>query len=250
MIKPLVSVITPTYNSSNFIVDTVISVLKQTYQNFELIIVDDCSTDNTWEIIQELQLKDTRIRTFKMNRNSGAALTRNFAIERANGNFIAFLDSDDLWMKNKLELQVQFMLQNEYAFTYTDYLIIDEEGRDIKRTVSCPEIMDYNKLLKNTIIGCLTVMIDVNKLGKPIMPNIQPEDTALWLKILQNGHKAYCINETLAKYRIVSNSVSSNKIEVSKKMWRVYRHSENIGFFKSLWYFSNYAWNAVKKHYL
>lgn len=250
MSQPLVSIITPTYNSSKFIIQTVQSVLNQTFDNFEHIIVDDCSTDNTWDILLELQKKDSRIKIERMRENSKAALTRNHGIKLAKGKYIAFLDSDDLWEPNKLEIQVQFMQNTQCAFSFSNYRMIDEDGKDLNRLVKCPKVISYKDLLKNTTIGCLTVMLDTEKLGKPIMPNLQPEDTALWLKILRKGEKAYCIQEVLASYRIVKNSASSNKIKVAKKMWKVYRESENLSFIPSLWNFSHYAWNAVKKHYL
>lgn len=249
MMQPLVSIITPSYNSLRFIEDSVRSVLNQSYTNFELIIVDDCSKDNSWLPIQELAKQDNRIHTYQLQKNSGAAMARNFGIQKANGKYLAFLDSDDLWDENKLEKQVQFMQENNYVFSFTNYRMIDEEGVALNKVVECPKVIDYKQLLKNTTIGCLTVMLDIEKLGKVNMPNLQPEDTALWLKILRNNEKAYCIQETLASYRVVGNSASSNKLKVAKKMWIVYRQSEKIGKLESSWYFINYAWNAVKKHY-
>lgn len=187
MKKPLVSIITPTYNSSKFINETVQSVRNQTYQNFEHIIVDDCSSDNTWMILEDLEKEDSRIKLLRMDKNSGAALARNQAIQLAKGKYIAFLDSDDLWEPRKLELQVQFMHNNNIAFSFTNYKMIDENGQDLNRVVTCPEVINYKDLLKNTTIGCLTVMIDIDKIDKLVMPNLQPEDTALWLKILKKG---------------------------------------------------------------
>ncbi len=249
MMQPLVSIITPSYNSLRFIEDSVRSVLNQTYTNFELIIVDDCSKDNSWSLIQELVKQDNRIQTYQLQQNSGAAMARNFGIQKANGKYLAFLDSDDLWDEKKLEKQVNFMESNNYNFSFTNYRMIEENGNILNKIVECPQIIDYKELLKNTTIGCLTVMLNIEKLGKVNMPNLQPEDTALWLKVLRNNEKAYCIQETLASYRVVGNSASSNKLKVAKKMWIVYRKSEKIGKLKSSWYFVNYAWNAVKKHY-
>lgn len=250
MNQPLVSIITPSYNSTPFIAETIQSVLNQTYTNFELIIVDDCSKDNSFEILTEFSKQDERIKVYKLEKNSGAAMARNYGIQTANGKYLAFLDSDDLWDMNKLELQVEFMERNSYEFTFTNYRMIDEQGNILNKVVRCPSVIDYKSLLKNTTIGCLTVMLNIEKLGKPIMPNLQPEDTALWLKILRENYKAYCLQEELASYRLVGNSASSNKLKVAKKMWIVYRKSENINRWKAMWYFINYVWNAVKKHYL
>lgn len=250
MNQPLVSIITPSFNSSRFIEDTINSVLTQTYPHFELIIVDDCSKDNSWEMISAFSKKDERIKIYQLEKNSGAAVARNFGIQVSNGKYLAFLDSDDLWDQHKLEAQVKFMESSNYLFSFTNYKMIDEDGNSLNKTVACPNVIDYKSLLKNTTIGCLTVMLNIEQLGKPTMPNLQPEDTALWLKILRNDNKAYCLQEVLASYRIVGNSASSNKYKVAKKMWIVYRKSENINRFKASWYFVNYAWNAVKKHYL
>lgn len=250
MNHPLVSIITPSFNSSRFIEDTVSSVLNQTYPHFELIIVDDCSKDSSWEMITAFSKKDERIKIYQLEKNSGAAAARNYGIQAANGKYLAFLDSDDLWDQHKLEVQVKFMESNNYTFSFTNYKMIDEKGNSLNKTVTCPSVIDYKSLLKNTTIGCLTVMLNIEQLGKPIMPNLQPEDTALWLKILRNNNKAYCLQDVLASYRIVGNSASSNKLKVAKKMWIVYRKSENINRLKASWYFVHYAWNAVKKHYL
>lgn len=251
MLQPLVSIITPSYNSSRFIADTIHSVLNQTYSHFELIIVDDCSKDDSWEIISAFSIKDERIKIYQLDHNSGAATARNYGIQTAKGKYLAFLDSDDMWDKHKLESQVKFMESNNYVFTFTNYRMIDENGNSLNKTVECPSSVNYKSLLRNTTIGCLTVMLNIEQLGKPVMPNLQPEDTALWLKILKNNNtNAYCLQKVFASYRIVGNSASSNKFKVAKKMWVVYRKSENISKIKASWYFVHYAWNAVKKHYL
>ena len=249
MNKPLVSIIIPSYNSKKFIAYTIESVLNQSYSNFELIIVDDCSTDGSLEFIENY-LKDSRISIYKTEKNSGAALARNRGIQKAKGKYLAFLDSDDIWHPLKLEKQIDFMEKNNYLFTFTNYKMIDELGNDLNKEVLCPSTVTYNQLLRNTTIGCLTVILNMEQLGKVQMPNLQPEDTALWLKILRKGIYAHCLQETLAEYRIVGNSASSNKLKVAKKMWNVYRNSEKISTWKSAIYFCNYAFNAVKKHYL
>lgn len=250
MYEPFVSVIMPSYNSKKFIAQSIESFRNQTYRNVELIIVDDCSNDGSWEYVQRYVEGDDKIKVFQLKKNGGAAAARNYGIKQAKGKYLAFLDSDDLWHPEKLRKQVEFMESNDYAFTFTNYKMIDEAGNDLNRHVLCPPLMVYKHLLKNTTIGCLTVMLNVEKLGPIQMPNLQPEDTALWLQLLRKGTTAYCLQEILAEYRIVQNSASSNKLKVAKKMWAVYRKSEKIPFIKSLWYFSGYATNAVKKHYL
>lgn len=245
----LVSIITPTYNSEKYIKETISSVLSQTYQNWEMIIVDDCSTDNTVRIIEEEMEKNSRIRFIQLQENQGAAVARNTAINYANGRYIAFLDSDDLWEMNKLEVQVSFMNMNNIPFSYTSYKIINENGEETGKVVNVPEKIDYNQLLKNTIIGCLTVMLDINKFGRVQMPNMRTrQDTALWLLILKQGYIAYGIQQPLAKYRKKSGSISSNKLKMAKQNWKLYREIENLSLVKSIWCFLNYAYNGIKKN--
>lgn len=246
--NPVVSVITPTFNSSKFILDTINSVREQTYLNWEMIIVDDCSNDNTVEIIENEVENDDRIKLIKLKKNVGSAVARNTAIEKARGRFIAFLDSDDMWTKDKLDLQVEFMLKNDLAFSFTEYALIDENGKETGKVVKIPEKLNYKELLKNTIIGCLTVMLDKEKIGTIKMPEIRTrQDTALWLKILREGYTAYGLQQNLAKYRKVSNSISSNKFKAMYNTWKVYRNIEKLSFLRSSWCFVNYAYNAYRK---
>lgn len=245
---PYVSIITPSYNSSKYIRETVDSVKKQTFTNWEMIIVDDCSKDNSREILKELASADSRIKVILLEKNSGAAVARNTAIEAAKGKYIAFLDSDDLWLPQKLEKQLDFMEKNGIVFSFTKYDVMDEDGNNLNKPVSVPESIDYHGLLKNTIIGCLTVMINIEEIGKMKMPEIRTrQDFAFWLSILRKGYKAHGLNETLASYRYVSDSISSNKIKAAKRNWQVYREIEKLGFFYSIWCFINYAYNGVKK---
>ena len=187
-INKMISIVTPSYNSSKFISETIESAISQTYQSWEMIIVDDCSTDGSQEIIKEYCKNDSRIKLFALEDNSGAAVARNRAINEANGEYIAFLDSDDLWTHDKLEKQLAFMQKNNYAFTYTFYKKIDEKGMSLNKNVTPPISIDYNGLLKNNVIGCLTVMYSVDVLGKIYMPLIRKrQDYATWLKILKTG---------------------------------------------------------------
>ena len=244
----LVSIITPSYNSSKFIKDCVASVFSQTYKNWEMIIVDDCSKDNSKEIISELSTKDKRIKPIFLEKNVGAAEARNVAIRQSKGKYVAFLDSDDLWNPKKLEKQLSFMYENEIAFSYTNYQFMSENGEDLSNIISAPEKMTYDSYLKNTIIGCLTVIIDREKSGEFEMPNIRSShDMALWLLIMKRGFSAYGLDENLARYRIVSTSNTASKWHAVKDVWKVYRQVEKLSFIYSTWCFVWYAFNAFKK---
>ncbi|MED4583099.1 glycosyltransferase family 2 protein [Brevibacillus choshinensis] len=244
---PLVSVITPTYNAARFIRETIDSVKRQTYPYWELILVDDGSKDETVALIQE-EMRDSRIRLIVMPKNGGAAVARNTGISAAGGRYLAFLDSDDLWLPEKLEKQVSYMQRNDVAFSFTRYRIIQENGTQTPFVVPIPQQIDYNGLLKNTIIGCLTVMLDREKLGVVQMPNIRTrQDTALWLQILRDGHIAYGIQEELSHYRKVVGSISSNKWKAARNTWRLYRDIEKLNFLRASWCFLHYGWNAWKK---
>ena len=245
----LVSVITPSYNSEKFISKTIESVINQTYKNWEMIIVDDCSTDKSNKIIENYIKKDNRIKFLKLEKNMGPAVARNTAIREAKGRYIAFLDSDDIWLPEKLEKQLEFMNKNDLAFTYSSYYLINEEEKHLGVFNTIPEIT-YESMLRTCSVGCLTAIYDTHKLGKMYMPNIlKRQDYGLWLKILKLIGKTKGILEPLAIYRIRKNSVSSNKLKVSIYQWRVYRDIEKIGFFKSIYYFAHYVRNGLKKYY-
>lgn len=248
MNTPLVSIITPVYNAEEFIKETIDSVLNQTYSNWEMILINDQSPDNSKDIISSMAKKDSRIRLIDLDENSGAAIARNKGIDFSNGQFIAFLDSDDVWHSQKLEKQIEFMLQNDYAFSFTSYEIMEENGTKTGKTVNVPLKMEYEDLLRNTIIGCLTVMLDKNKIGEIKMVDIRTrQDFVLWLNILKRGFTAYGLNEPLAYYRKVEGSISSNKVKAAKRNWQVYREIEKLSFFKSVRVFLGYAYNGWKK---
>jgi len=233
----LVSIITPSYNSENFISQTIKSVLNQTYQNWEMIIIDDVSTDNSRKIIESFMKKDDRIKLFKLSENSGAAISRNKAISLAKGNFIAFLDSDDLWLPKKLEHQLAFMIKNKYALTYTSYHIIEENGDNSNKIINCKEKLDYTRMLYSNEIGCLTAIYNVDLLGKVFMPTIRKrQDYGLWLKILKTEKYAYGLPEVLAEYRNRSQSISTNKVEMLKWNWNLYTNIENLSYFRATLY--------------
>ena len=248
MKENLVSIITPMYNSEKFITKTIDSVLNQTYKEWEMIIVDDCSKDSSPEIVKEYAKKDSRIRYIELKVNKGVSNARNVAIENANGQYIAFLDSDDIWDKDKLQKQIEFMKKENHILTFTAYELIDENNNKLNKVINVPESVDYKTLLKGNIIGCLTVVIDRSKLDFDIrMSGINHEDYVLWLSILKKGYKAYGLNEVSALYRKSSTSLSGNKIKSAKWTWNIYRNVENIPIHKSVYYFINYAINGIRK---
>jgi teichuronic acid biosynthesis glycosyltransferase TuaG len=236
----------PTHNSGDFVAQTIDSVLAQTYQNWELIISDDASTDNTEDMIKTYTERDSRIKFYPSKKNHGPAVTRNRSLDKANGDYIAFLDSDDLWHAQKLEKQVHFMNHYDIAFSYTQYDYINEDGNHKAPAKNLPDAISYEGLLKNQIIGCLTVMIDKRKVGKFKMPVIRKrQDFALWLRILKKGYTANCLQEVLASYRIRKNSVSRNKFRAVAYTWRMYRDIEQLSFLQSCYFFVWYITNKL-----
>ena len=246
--QPLVSVIMPCYNMEKYIAATIHSVQQQTYPYWELLIVDDASTDGTADIVRSHQIQDDRIHFVVKPKHSGIADTRNQCISMVKGRFLAFLDADDLWHPEKLEQQLQFMTERNIGFSYSSYDCVDEEGKPLEKMVKSAGNLDYDAYLHNTIIGCSTVMIDTTIIGNVFVPNFRTsEDTATWLNILKKGFLAYAIEQPLTSYRIRQHSASSNKLKASSDLWRVYRKNEKLPLFKAVACFSSYAFNAIKK---
>ena len=232
MENELVSIIMPTYNCAKFIKETIESVLNQTYENWELVIVDDCSNDNTEEIVESFN--DKRIKYHKLEKNSGAAVARTTAMKMAIGNYMAFLDSDDLWKKEKLEKQLEFMKKNNYNFTCTAYEQIDEEGNKLNKVIKTKKKANYNRILLDCPVGNSTVMYNVDNLGKFEVPNIRKRnDDALWLQILKREKFIYGMPDVLMEYRIRNNSISSNKLSLIKYHWQLYREIEHLSVIRS-----------------
>ena len=220
--SPLVSIITPSYNSANFIGETIESIQAQTYKNWELIITDDCSKDNTIEVINSYIANDSRIKLFKLEKNSGGGVARNNSIENANGRYIAFCDSDDRWYPEKLEKQIDFMLKKDCAFSYTSYMTCDDDG-EINGIVVCPRQVTLSSSLRDDKIGCLTVVYDVEKVGKIFLPDIRKrQDWGMKLKILKKCVCAYGMKEPLAIYRLREGSISRKKKHLIKYNIKVY----------------------------
>jgi glycosyltransferase involved in cell wall biosynthesis len=242
----LVSIIMPSYNSANYIEESIRSVMAQSYPHWELLIADDCSTDETQTVVTKMMEKDSRIKFLPASKNFGPAVTRNRAIDAAQGRFIAFLDSDDLWNSEKLTKQITFMKQHNIALSYGWYNVIDEDGKHLKTINQLPTKTTYNQLLRNQIIGCLTSVYDTHICGKQKMPVIRKrQDFALWLKILKQGHTAYCLEDVLGSYRIRANSVSRNKWVAIKFTWNLYRKIERLPFLKSCRIFCLYIVHSL-----
>lgn len=250
MKEELVSIIVPVYNAEKFLNDTINTVLKQTYENWELILVNDCSKDNSVKIIKEYQKNDKRIKLVNNKENSGAAISRNNGIDKSKGKYLCFLDADDLWDKNKLKKQIKFMKKLDCEFSFTGYEFADEKGKPNGTKVFIPEKINYRQALKNTTIWTSTVMFDMTKLTKEEihMPNVKRgQDTATWWKVLKNITNAYGLNEILSYYRRTSDSLSANKLTALKRTWNLYRNVEHLNVFYSLYNFVWYCFNAVKR---
>jgi glycosyltransferase involved in cell wall biosynthesis len=243
---PLVSVIMPAYNAEKYISESIESVLTQSYQNWELLITDDRSHDSTQQIVEEYCLKDERIKLFINKENGGAGVARNNSIEKASGRFIAFLDTDDQWLPEKLSKQIAFMLKNNYGFTFTAYQKI--ENGQLKGSITPPKSTTYRKLLSSNVIGCLTAVYDTQKLSKQYMPLIRKrQDMGLWLKILKQVPKAYCLQDVLALYR-VDSGMTQNKLEILKWQWLFYRDVIKLNIFKATYHFFIYSVKGFLKH--
>ncbi len=238
MTEPLVSIITPVYNSEKYLEGTIHSVLQQTYKNWELWLINDCSSDNSDKIMQSFAAGDERIHAVTLDKNSGPAVARNKGIEMASGRFIAFLDADDIWKPEKLSVQIPFMLENNYALSYSHYDVIDQNGKLTGRTIFCPPVITYKKLLIENQIGCLTGVYDTEKTGKLFMPLIyKRQDYGLWLNILKTGITGHGIQQSLACYRKYASSLSGNKWGVLKYNWLLLRKYQGMNFISASYYF-------------
>ena len=240
-----VSVIIPTYNSGKYIEECINSVINQTYTNLEIIVVDDCSNDNTLSILKKY--KDKRIKLIKLEENKGVSYARNRGIDFSSGEFICFLDSDDYWYLDKIEKQVKFMKDKKCAFSYGSYAYL--RGEKTIHIAKVPSSITYKKALGNTTIFTSTVMFDMKKLKKEDIYQSDVKlggDSLSWWKVLKLGITAYGINDVLSVYRVGNKSLSSNKIRALKRTWKLYKYL-NIPFIKKVYYFTCYVINAIKR---
>ena len=235
--KPLVSIITPLYNSEAFVEDTLNSVINQTYSNWELLLIDDGSQDKTIKIVEGYIKKYPNINLIKNETNLGAAISRNKGIEAAKGDYIAFLDADDLWKPTKLEEQVSFMIAENCDVCFSSYEQINEAGEPLNRLVKALPVLNYKTLLKTNYVGNLTGVYNAKKLGKITSPNLRKrQDWLLWLAaIKKSGKPAKSVQESLAYYRVRDNSMSSNKFELLKHNYNVYRKGLGFSVIKSMY---------------
>ena len=246
--KAVVSIITPVFNGAGVIWQAIESVQAQTFKDWEMIIVDDCSTDDTTEVVKRYATSDSRIRLICQMENGGPARARNAALRAAEGRYIAFLDSDDLWLPRKLELQLAFMAKKGAAISYTSYRRFTDDSEKPGHVISLSNSFDYRGLLKNTGIACLTVMVDRKLIGPVEMPLVRHEDYALWLGLLKRGFVAHGLQLDLARYRVSQSSVSGNKFKSASWVWNIYRNVEKLSFPYAVWCLFNYGLNAYSKH--
>jgi glycosyltransferase involved in cell wall biosynthesis len=240
----------PLYNCEQFVEASINSVISQSYGDWELIVIDDCSTDNSFQKAKALADSDKRIKLYKMPKNSGVAKVRNRAIEEARGRYLAFLDADDLWHEDKLKLQLAFMKEQRVAFSFTAFDVIDESGENFFGVNEVPLRFGYEDLLKRTAIGCLTVMYDTFEIDKCYFDTTlgKHEDYQCWLEILKKIPYAGGLNEPLAYYRVRNSSLSSNKLIAASYVWKIIYRYQKIPFFKAVYYFSHYAFRAILKY--
>lgn len=245
---PLVSVIMPSYNSAEYVASAILSVLKQTYKNLELIVVDDASTDNTLKIVNSFK-KDVRLIVVSHQQNLGVYATRNSGLKKAKGQYISFIDSDDMWLPNKLDREIAFMRRNYISFLYSYYQITDEKGQVKKSVINLPRQVNYEALLKSNSIPLLTVVLSSKLLYKEQFRSIHHEDYALWLEILRTENvTAHLIPEITAIYRVRKGSISSNKIKSAIWTWQILRHQEKVTLFQSVKNMLFYIIEGVRKH--
>ena len=252
VVKDFVSIITPVYKCEEMVERTIQSVLAQTFADWEMILVDDCSPDNSAAVVLSCAEKDDRIRYHKLEENSGAAVARNTALTLARGQYIAFLDSDDIWLPEKLEKQLKFMKKSGAGFSYTDYAYIDRDDNITRRRIRCAEYVDYERLTHGSIIMCSSVMLDLEKVGPFEMPSIRSgQDYATWTMLMRTrGIRAQNVGENLSRYRKHEGSLSANKIRAFRRTWRVNREFEKMSFFTCLRVISVYSVHWFVRNYL
>ena len=238
-VRGLVSVVMPAYNCEAVLPESIASVVAQTLQEWELVIVDDASVDHSLLVAQKMASRDVRIRVIHLAKNGGVANARNVGMRAARGQYLAFLDSDDLWDPRKLQIQVEFMKQQGIGFSFTQYQRFGPNG-SLSHTRRIPRSLTYRQLLKGNVIGCLTVMVDRARISAFLMPEIGHEDYAAWLTILKRGHVAWGIQQCLARYRVSAASVSGRKGRSAAWTWHIFRRIEKLSFLRSMWCFSSY----------
>lgn len=245
--QPLVSIIMPCYNAQDYIEEAIRSVIQQHYKNWELIIINDRSSDNSQEIIERYQAKNIRIISLQNSNNIGAAQSRNRGVVLARGEYIAFLDSDDVWLEEKLSKQVALMQKNHIALCYSAYDVIDAQGVKTS-TFHVPSRLSYSDILKTSTIGTLTTIYNAKTLGKYYFEEMGHEDYVMKLQLLKRVAYAQGIDEPLAKYRVHTKSLSRNKFHAAQWQWKIYREVEQLSLVKSIYYFLHYTYFGIFKY--
>lgn len=250
MKQPLITVVMPNYNGQRFVGQAIDSVLAQTYQNFELLVVDDCSNDDSLRLIMERAQRDKRIRLIALKENSGVATARNVGIREAKGKYIALLDNDDLWTADKLERQLA-IAEKGADIVYCSYDFIDEQNNEIKKPFIVPKQTNFNKMLESSVISCSTSFIKTELMqAHPFNPEFYHEDYVLWMELLRVCPNAYGDEKVLMHYRQVDGSRSHSKLNAAKERWNTYRKDLKLNVVASAWAFTRYAVNGVMKYYL
>jgi teichuronic acid biosynthesis glycosyltransferase TuaG len=244
----LVSIITPAYNAGRFIADAVATVRAQTHVNWELLIVDDCSSDDTVQRAQRAAASDSRVELIRQQRNSGPACARNAALSAARGRWIAFLDADDYWLPEKLERQLAFHQASGAKITFTEFRRVTEDGSAVGRHVRVPDRLSYHALLRNTAIATSAVLVDRNRTGSFRMKETYYDDYACWLELLRPGGCALGLHQDLMRYRVRRASVSRDKAHSARKVWHIYRQIEGLNLATSAWCFMHYAVRGLIKY--
>lgn len=243
----MISIVVPVYNAEAFLKETIHYVQQQTWTDWELLLIDDCSSDKSFAYALEEAQKDDRIRPIMQEKNAGAAQARNRGIREAKGEIICFLDADDIWNPDKLEKEYAFMQKKKAGFVFTGYEFADASGKGLGKVVRVPETINYSQALKNTTIFTSTVMIDCRIIKKEdvYMPDIASEDTAAWWHLLKTYGAACGLDENLVKYRRTTNTLSSNKLVAIQRIWNLYRKQEKFPLIKSIWCMCFWAVRAV-----
>ena len=250
-IQDLVSIITPVYNAERVIERTIRSVQEQSYTRWEMLLIDDCSTDGSAALIERISSANAQIRYIRLERNSGAAVARNCGLKEARGRFVAFLDADDYWQSNKLQRCLDLMRERECAFVYTATQMIDEDDRPLGNYTPVPVWTDYSHLLKRTVIATSTVVIDMERMGEFEMPlRRSGQDYATWLMLLRRVERAYGIDEPLSLYRISRNSLSSNKLKSIRQVFEIQTRTEGLNPVYAAWNTFFFCLYAFKKHFM
>lgn len=250
-VKEQISIVVPVYQAADYIVQTLAMVRAQTYTDWELIMVEDASKDDSAAVIEEYLRThaDPRIRLIRQKENGGAARARNTGVDAANGRYLAYLDADDVWFPDKLSKELAFLKEKQAGFVFTAYEFGDADAKGTGKIVHVPETLCYEQALSRTVIFTSTVLFDLERIPKELvkMPEVKSEDTAAWWRILRNGHTAYGMDDVTTIYRRPARSLSSNKWEAVKRIWALYRRQEGFSVFRSARYFCGWAVRATMR---